>query len=71
VTLNRDASLMFEDQEIAAHYAEAFEIDWARSNPIRPRKFERKKTVVQEAVGDAPPPGFRRVRLSELLKNED
>ena len=31
VTLNRDASLIFDDEELAGYYAEAFEIDWARS----------------------------------------
>jgi hypothetical protein len=72
VTLNRDASLILDDEEIAAYYAEAFEIDWQRSNPIAPRRFVKKKeAVVREAVGDAPPPGFRRVRLSDILKEDD
>ena len=70
VTLNRDASLIFEHEGIARYYAEAFEIDWKRSNPIRPKRFV-KEAVVQEAVGAAPPAGFRRVRLSELLKEDD
>jgi hypothetical protein len=72
VTLNRDASLIFDDEEIAGYYAQAFEIDWARADPIKSREFvKRKEAVVQEAVGTAPPPGFRRVRLSELLKEDD
>lgn len=74
VTLNRDASLIFDDEEIAAYYAEAFEIDWLRANPIRPKKFANRpkdESVIFEAVGAAPPPGFRRMRLSELMKDED
>jgi phosphatidylserine/phosphatidylglycerophosphate/cardiolipin synthase-like enzyme len=73
VTLNRDASLIFEDAEIAAYYAEAFEIDWARANPITPRRFtvRDENAAIREAVGAAPPPGFERVRLSELIGEED
>jgi phosphatidylserine/phosphatidylglycerophosphate/cardiolipin synthase-like enzyme len=71
VTLNRDASLIFDNADIAAYYAEAFEIDWARANPIRPKRFVKTEGVVREAVGAAPPPGYRRVRLSDLLKEED
>ena len=70
VSLNRDASLLFDDEEVAQYYTEAFEIDWARANPIRPRKFVQPEGVVLEAVGDAPPPGFRRVRLSDLTQDD-
>src|SRR5262249_994399 len=74
VTLNRDASLIFDDEGIAQYFTKAFNIDWERSNPIRPKKFVKRKkeeSVLLEAVGTAPPPGFRRVRLSELLKEDD
>jgi hypothetical protein len=54
----------------AGYYAEAFEIDRNRSNPITPRRFVRESAVF-EAVGAAPPPGYRRVRLAELLKEEE
>jgi hypothetical protein len=70
VTLNRDASLLFDDKEVAQYYTEAFEIDWARSNKITPRRFV-PEGVVLEAVGDAPPQGFQRVRLSDLTKDDD
>lgn len=70
VTLNRDASLLFDDAEIATYYAEAFEIDWARANRIQPKKYVKPEAIVREAVGDAPPPGFRRVRLADLLKED-
>lgn len=70
VTLNRDASLLFDDEQVAEYYARAFEIDWARSNPIRPKRFVKPEAVVFEATGDGPPPGFRRVRLSDLVKDD-
>ena len=70
VSLNRDASLLFDDTEVAEYYTQAFEIDWARSNKLTPKKFVNE-SVVLEAVGDAPPPGFQRVRLADLAKEDD
>lgn len=66
VTLNRDASLLFDDEDIAAYYAEAFEIDWARANKITPKKYVKPEALRVEAAGGLPPPGFRYVTLSEL-----
>src|SRR5262249_7914635 len=71
VTLNRDASLLFDDEEVATYYTEAFEIDWARANRVRPKKFVKTEAVVLEGVGEAPPPGFQRVRLSDLVKDDE
>ena len=70
VSLNRDASLLFDDTEVAEYYTEAFNIDWDRSNKIVPKRFI-VEAVVREAVGDAPPSGFERVRLSDLAKEDD
>jgi hypothetical protein len=70
VSLNRDASLIFDDVEVATYFTDAFEIDWARANPVRPRRFVRPEMVVFEAVGAAPPPGYQRVRLSEWLTDD-
>jgi len=71
VTLNRDASLIFDHEGIAQYFAEAFEIDWERARPITPKKFVSRPRTVREAVGAEPPMGFRRVLLSDLLKDED
>ena len=71
VTLNRDASLIFDDVDVANYYTQAFEIDWERANPLKPKKFVAKEAVVLEAVGDTPPEGYRRVRLSDLVKEDD
>lgn len=71
VSLNRDASLIFDNAGIAGYFAEAFAIDWDRSNPITPKRFVKAPRAVREAIGAAPPPGFERKRLSEVLKEED
>lgn len=74
VSLNRDASVIVDDADVAAYYAEAFEIDWLRSRPINPRQFVREAVIregaILEAVGDQPPPGYRRVPISEVLNGD-
>jgi len=67
VTLNRDASLVFENDDIAQYYAEAFELDWARARPI---VFEESPVheAPRLAAGDQPPPGFKRIPLAEYLE---
>ncbi|MCE9555705.1 MAG: trypsin-like peptidase domain-containing protein [Planctomycetes bacterium] len=70
VTLNRDASLIFDDDLVASYYADAFEIDWERANAIKPRRFVKPESPILEAVGDVPPWGYRRVPLSELLTED-
>ncbi len=66
VTLNRDASLIFDDEEVAQYYAEAFEIDWERAN--EPRLEEAVTEGVRPAEGAAPPPGYVRMTLSDYLE---
>ena len=70
VTLNRDASLLFDHERIAKYYTEAFEIDWQRSSKVNPRQFVKPEAPVLEAVGDAPPAGYVRMSLSEWLKDD-
>lgn len=69
VSLNRDASLLFDHEGIALYYAEAFEIDWARSNRVTPKKYVRPEGVVG-AIGEAPP-GYMRVAVADLAKDFD
>lgn len=69
VTLNRDASLLFDNADIAAYFADAFEIDWARAKPINPKQYVKQEGVLR-AIGEAPP-GYRRVRLSDLVNEQD
>jgi phosphatidylserine/phosphatidylglycerophosphate/cardiolipin synthase-like enzyme len=70
VSLNRDASLLIDDTEIAGYFAHAFEVDWARANPVKPRQFVQE-SVILEAHGAEPPAGYQRVRLTDLLKDPD
>src|SRR5436190_22930419 len=57
VTLNRDASLIFDDEEVAQYYLEAFELDWDRA---RPPRFEEEAVSesARPAEGPEPPLGF-------------
>jgi phosphatidylserine/phosphatidylglycerophosphate/cardiolipin synthase-like enzyme len=66
VSLNRDASLIVYDTGVAEYFADAFEIDWQRANPIRPRRFV-VESATAETVGGAP--AFEQVPLSELLSD--
>lgn len=66
VTLNRDASLIFDDEEVAQYYAEAFELDWDRAS--EPRLDEVVTEGVQPAEGDTPRTGFIRMTLSDYLE---
>jgi phosphatidylserine/phosphatidylglycerophosphate/cardiolipin synthase-like enzyme len=66
VTLNRDASLLFDDKEIAQYFLGVFDVDWNRAS-----RLSTDEAVVVEgarlAEGAAPPSGFRRMPLSEYL----
>jgi phosphatidylserine/phosphatidylglycerophosphate/cardiolipin synthase-like enzyme len=67
VTLNRDASLLFEDEEITRYYLRAFELDWDRARELGGRVASAGE-VPRLAVGDRPPPGFVRMSLHDYLE---
>ena len=67
VTLNRDASLLFDDVQIAQYYAEAFEIDWERASELTFDEAPAEEAP-RPAAGDAPPPGFVRMTLADYLE---
>jgi phosphatidylserine/phosphatidylglycerophosphate/cardiolipin synthase-like enzyme len=77
VTTNRDASLIFDNDQLAGYFADVFQIDWERSERITPRKFVKKlkheeSAVLLPADTEAPErPGYRRMRLSEYLSMVD
>lgn len=67
----RDASLIFGNAAVAGYFAKAFKIDWERSNQIKPKRLVKTETVVRGASpAPHPPPGYRRMRLADLLKEE-
>ena len=67
VTLNRDASLIFEDQEIAKYFLRAFEIDWDRASELSLAEAIASESP-RLATGVAPPAGFKRITLGEYLE---
>lgn len=71
VSLNRDASLIFDDAEIAAYFGEAFEIDWARANPINPKQYVQTEAGVARTLEAAAAGQYRRIPLSELMKEDE
>jgi V8-like Glu-specific endopeptidase len=66
VTLNRDASLIFDDVDVAQYFAEVFEVDWNRARPYRCEGAVREP--VRTADDEAPPAGYERVSLSDYLE---
>ncbi len=68
VTLNRDASLLFDDGEIAKYYRDVFELDWGRaSDPIIPESALTEAPRIADPESPVPP-GFRRITLEEFLE---
>jgi hypothetical protein len=66
VTLNRDASLLFDDEEVAQYYAEAFELDWERAREPTVKQTTHESVILAE--GAAPPQGYVRMSLSDYLE---
>jgi phosphatidylserine/phosphatidylglycerophosphate/cardiolipin synthase-like enzyme len=65
VTTNRDASLIFYDEEIADYLAQVYEYDWERLATAKP-------TPKQPRVahpGQATPPGFVRVPFTAVFED--
>jgi hypothetical protein len=65
VKTNRDASLIFDDEEIAGYLAEVFEHDWDKLATAHPTKARPR--VAKE--GEAPPKGFKRVPFSAVFED--
>ena len=68
VTLNRDASLIFDKEERTTYFLEAFELDWARSTPISDEMLEESVPMI---VGAEAPvrPGSGRLPISEFAQS--
>jgi PLD-like domain len=61
---NRDASLIFDDQDIIDYYERFFLFDWSRALPAELNRPETEPVLA--APGEATPPGMRRVSWSEF-----
>ncbi len=65
---NRDASLLVRSAKVAAFYEKIFLYDW--DNLAHNEADEHVGGIRRAAPGEPTPPGFRRVRLSELLAED-
>jgi hypothetical protein len=65
VKTNRDASLIFYDEEIAEYLAQVYEYDWERLATAKPTVAHPR--VARE--GEAPPKGHRRVAFSAVFED--
>ncbi|MGB7976924.1 MAG: phospholipase D-like domain-containing protein [Roseiarcus sp.] len=63
VKTNRDASLIFDDKEIAEYLAEVYDYDWARLATAHPQKARPRVAK----PGEKTPQGFSRVAFSEVF----
>ena len=67
VTSNRDASLIFDDREVASYFLEVFNVDWSRANAVQFDAMQ-PEAAPRLAEGAEPPPGFARMSLTEYLE---
>lgn len=66
VSLNRDASLIFDDREIAGYFLAVFDEDWNRSPELQVEEMA-PEAAPMVASGPKPPQGYVRMTLSEYL----
>jgi phosphatidylserine/phosphatidylglycerophosphate/cardiolipin synthase-like enzyme len=68
VLVNRDASVVVHDDEVAKYFEEIFEFDWKY---LSTQDAEERRGTVRFARGEeATPPGMRRVALTDLLADD-
>jgi hypothetical protein len=66
VKTNRDASLIFDDEEIAAYLAKVYDYDWTTLATAHPTKARPR--VAKD--GEPTPPGFKRVPFSAASEED-
>jgi PLD-like domain len=65
VKTNRDASMIFDDEEIAKYLAEVYDYDWTTLATAHPT--QKRPRVASDDEG--PPPGFKRVPFSAVFED--
>jgi PLD-like domain len=65
VKTNRDASLIFDDPDIAAYLAQVYDYDWNTLATAHPTKARPR--VAKD--GEQPPPGSKRVPFSDVFED--
>ena len=63
VKTNRDASLIFNDKEIAEYLAQVYDYDWKRLATAHPAKSRPRLAK----PGEEAPNGFKRAAFSEVF----
>jgi hypothetical protein len=73
VSVNRDASLIFNEPRLAGYFGEAFEIDWDRAARVSAKRFtpEMPELVTGSLEMAALPAGFTVKPLSDVLGEMD
>lgn len=73
VSVNRDASIIFNEQRLAGYFGEAFEVDWDRAGRVTAKRFVREMPELVGAGEEAAavPAGFALRPLSEVLGQVD
>ena len=66
VRTNRDASLIFYDEEIAGYLADVYDYDWSRLATAHPAT-SRPRVAVE---GESTPSGFKRVAFSSVFGDD-
>ena len=66
VKTNRDASLIFDDQEIATYLAEVYDYDWNTLATAHPTKVASAR---RQGQARAAPAGFKRVPFSAVFED--
>jgi hypothetical protein len=66
VSVNRDASLLFDDEEVATYFARIFEHDW--QNLARPDIGHEALAVEVASAGDRTPPGMVRLTWKDNME---
>lgn len=66
ITLNRDASLLFEDVKLAKYFADIFDHDWAN---LASDSIDIMPSGIELAPAGAAPQGFEKVSIEEFLES--
>jgi len=66
ISLNRDASLLFEDAKLAAYFAEIFEHDWEN---LASDNIDSAPEVELAPAAEASRPGYAKISVEEYLES--
>jgi Trypsin-like peptidase domain/PLD-like domain len=66
ISLNRDASLLFEDAKLAAYFAQIFEHDWQN---LATDRIDSAPEIELAPAADASRPGYAKISVEEYLES--